>query len=226
MKIVNIDFHNDLSPVILWQYLDAEKMRAMVNNEQEFMDTNVRDFWEKFNHDVLNLMTCDEFGLSLWGKLLKIQRPVYQSGGISYVFNDEQYRLLLRARIYLLNFDGSAKALNDFFKTMFPDIMVDIEDNLNMTVTINFLSELSPDIEAVLRLHETDAVTGEPIYLFLPRPSGVKYILNTEVDYSKVFGFEGMTHNEYGIQKEAPAFTDKSSSNYDPTTDGGGTFLQ
>ena len=225
MKIANIDFQNDLAPVVLWQYSDATKLKAMVRNEQTFMNTAVRDFWQDFNNDILNLATCNSFGLSLWGRLLRIQRPIYMNGGIRYVFNDDQYRLLLQARIYLLTFDGSAKSLNQFFKTLFPNVLVEVQDNLDMTVSINFLSEITPDVEAVLKLHEIDPITGEVIYTFIPRPSGVKYIINTDVDYSKVFGFEGMTHDEDGVQKQAPSFTDKDSTNYDPATDAGGTFL-
>ena len=196
MKIANIDFQNDLSPVLLWQYLDAEKMKAMIKNEQEFVDEAVTKFWTDFNHDVLNLATCNAFGLSLWGRLLRVQRPIYTSGGLLRTFNDEQYRLLLQARIYLLTFDGSAKSLNEFFKTLFPDIVVEVKDNLDMTVNINFLSEITPEVEVVLRMHEVDPITGEMIYTFLPRPSGVQYIINTEVDYSTTFGFEGMTETE------------------------------
>lgn len=196
MKIANIDFQNDLSPVLLWQYLDAEKMKAMIKNEQEFVDEAVTKFWTDFNHDVLNLATCNAFGLSLWGRLLRVQRPTYIDSGEVKVFNDEQYRLLLQARIYLLTFDGSAKSLNEFFKTLFPDIVVEVKDNLDMTVNINFLSEITPEVEVVLRMHEVDPITGEMIYTFLPRPSGVQYIINTEVDYSTTFGFEGMTETE------------------------------
>ena len=221
MKITNINFNNDLSPVILWQYSDALKLKAMVRNEQAFIDSAVSDFWRDFNHDVLNLATCNSFGLSLWGKLLRIQRPIYMNGGISYVFTDEQYRLLLQARIYLLTFDGSAKSLNQFFKTLFPNVLVDVQDNYDMTVTINFLSEITPDIDAVLKMHEIDPVTGEIVYTFLPRPSGVKYIINTEVDYTRVFGFEGMTdHDGNSVAGFGP-----DDDVFDPATSSGGTFI-
>lgn len=226
MKIANTSFYNDLAPVVLWQYTDALKLKAMVRNEQSFMDNAVTQFWTDFNKDVLNLATCNAFGLSLWGRLLRVQRPTYLDGGVAKVFTDEQYRLLLKARVFLLTFDGSTKSLNQFFKTLFPDVVVEVVDNLDMTVNINFLNEITPDIEVVLRMHEIDPITGELVYTFLPRPAGVQYVINTEVDYSKVFGFEGMTHEENGVQVEPPAFTDKDSTNYDPTTDGGGTFIQ
>lgn len=211
MKTANYNFAIDLSKVILWQYDDASNFKALVDKEQTFMDDAVTKFWEDFNKDVFNLSTCNTFGLELWGRLLGVARPTYSSGGTQHEYNDEQYRLVLRARIYLLTFDGSAKALNQFFKMLFPEYPVIITDNLDMTVSINFANEPTQEIKTVLNNS-----------LFLPRPSGVEYIINWTVDYDKVFGFEGMTHNN----EEPPAFTDADSGNYDPETDGGGTFYK
>lgn len=185
MKIANFDFHCDLKPVILWQYLDAEKLKSIVGNQQDFMDENVEDFFTDFNKDVLNIETANSFGLGVWGALLQVPRPVYSSGGQTIEFTDDQYRLLLRARIYLLTFDGSARALNEFFSILFPDFTVVIKDNGDMTVDINILNELSPDMAILFH--------SPYVEIFLPRPSGVEYnIINSGVDYTKVFGFEGM----------------------------------
>ena len=211
MKTANYNYSIDLSKVILWQYDEAPKLNALVDNEQAFMDNSVTKFWEDFNKDVFNLATCNTFGLELWGKLLGVARPTYTTQGVTYEYSDEQYRLVLQARIYLLTFDGSAKSLNHFFKMLFPDYTVIITDNLDMTVNISFANEPTQEIKTVLM----DS-------LFLPRPSGVEYNFNWTVDWNKVFGFEGMTNND----KEPPAFTDKDSSNYDPETDAGGTFYK
>ena len=178
MKTANYNYQQDLSKVILWQYDDAEKFKALVAGEQAFMDKAVTKFWEDFNVNILNLSTCNTFGLELWGKLLGVARPTYN--GVEYT--DEQYRLVLRARIYLLTFDGSICALNKFFKMLFPEYPVIITDNYDMTVTIGFVQEPTDDIKTILRDEN-----------FLPRPSGVEYIMDWETDYSTVFGFEGQT---------------------------------
>lgn len=183
MKVANYDFSIDLSKVILWQYSDAEKFKELVAYEQLFMDTAVTKFWQDFNKDIFNLSTCNTFGLELWGKLLGVARPTYTPlGGQPTEYTDEQYRLVLRARIYLLTFDGSARALNEFFKMLFPEYPVVITDNLDMTADIAFAIEPPQEIKTVL----TDS-------LFLPRPSGVEYNINWEVDYTTVLGFEGQT---------------------------------
>ena len=185
MKTANYNFSTDLSKVILWQYDDAEKLKTLVNGEQAFMDEAVTKFWEDFNQNIFNLSTCNTFGLELWGKLLNVARPTYIDDGVVYEYSDEQYRLVLQARVYVLTFDGSAKALNQFFKMLFPDYPVTIVDNLDMTVDISFSVEPPSELKIVL----SDSN-------FLPRPSGVQYNLNWSIDYTKVFGFEGQTPTE------------------------------
>lgn len=182
MKTANYNFNIDLRKVLLWQYDGAEKLGALVDYEQAFMDEAVTAFWNDFNTDIFNLATCNTFGLSVWGALLSVARPTYIENGVRREYNDDQYRLVLQARIYLLTFDGSAKALNKFFKMLFPDYPVVITDNLDMTVDISFTNEPTAEIKTVLQ----DS-------LFLPRPAGVEYKLNWSVDYTKIFGFEGQT---------------------------------
>ena len=217
MKTANYNYQQDLSKVILWQYDSAERFKKLVAGEQLFMDNAITKFWKDFNTNIFNLATCNTFGLELWGKLLGIARPTYLDSGVAHEYNDEQYRLVLQAKIYLLTFDGSVCALNKFFKMIFPEYPVVIIDNYDMTVTIGFVQEPTDDIKTILRNND-----------FLPRPSGVEYIMDWQTDYSKVFGFEGMTHRNPNTQQneEPPAFTDKDSGNYDPDVDGGGTFYQ
>lgn len=186
MKIANYNYQQDLSKIILWQYGDAEKFNSLVNNEQEFMDEAVTKFWTDFNENVFNLSTCNKFGLELWGKLLGVARPTYNVlGGSPIEYTDEQYRLVLQARIYLLTFDGSVCALNKFFKMLFPQYPVVITDNYDMTVTIGFVQEPTEEIKTIFRDEN-----------FLPRPSGVEYLMDWQTDYSTVFGFEGQTPTE------------------------------
>lgn len=182
-KIATLDFRCDLDAVKLWQYTDAIKLLTIINNQQKFADTNIPDFWRDFDNNVFNLTTANTFGLALWGRLLNSPRPTYtDKDGNVIEFTDEQYRLVLRAKIYLLTFNGSAQSLNHFFKTILPDVIVEIVDNYDMTVNINVISEITPEIRVVLDY------PGFP-----PKPAGVQYKFNYGVDYSKTFGFEGMT---------------------------------
>ena len=266
-NVTNYDFDYDMSPVVLWQYNDAERLKAIIANEQAFLDENVSSFYKDFNRDVLNITTANTFGLNVWGILLGVPRPnkpgtilktfyaysggygfayidkpldettvgdpcyIYdsqnntmtQQGSVSIIkdessfywqrthgayalyhransrndkeievpgglepFTDDQYRLLLRARIYLLTFDGSARALNEFFHILFPDLQVTVTDNGDMTADISVLNEMDPEIAVLFQNPYAE--------IFLPRPSGVRYnTATTPLDLSKTFTFEGMT---------------------------------
>lgn len=213
MQISNFDFQCDLSPVILWQYLDAEKLKSLISYQQDFMNVAVRDFIEELSEKILNISTANESGLELWGRLLNVERPVYEKDGQVVPFDDEQYRLVLRAQIYLLAFNGSAEALNHFFKILFPDLPVIIEDNLNMSVSINILKDKEniPEWQQVLLdylLVPSSATGGGKKYaVSLPRPSGVQFVLSYNKDFSGTFGFEGQTYTtEQGTEQSMEGF--------------------
>lgn len=208
MKVSNFNFQCDLSPVVLWQYLEATKFRGLVDYQQKFMDVAVRDFIDEFDKSFLNIATADTNGLVLWGRLLNVGRPVYEKDGVITEFTDEQYRVVLRAAIYLLAFDGSVKALNQFFKMLLPNLPILIVDNYDMTVSFNVLRDKEDvdEWEQVL-LDYLFSPVGDRFAIALPRPSGVRYDLNYNIDYSDIFGFEGQTfRNDNNEQQSVQGF--------------------
>ena len=211
---LDFNFQYDLSQIVLWQYQDAPNFNALVADQQEFLDTAITEFWNSVKDDIFNLQTCNSDGLAMWGQLLQTPRPTYNNEGAIVPFTDEQYRRLLQARIYTLTFDGSVASLNKFFKIVFPDLNVQITDNYNMTVTIYIADELTPEVAV---LFSNDFVNN-----FLPRPSGVQYIIDRERDYTKIFGFDGM-HDKDG--NSVAGFGTKGND-YNPATDPGGTFYE
>lgn len=220
-QTANFNFTYDMSPVILWQYQDAPILKTLILNQENFLNTAIGDYVASLNGDFLNITTASTDGLAMWGQLLQVPRPVYtDEEGNTVSFSDDQYRLLLRARIYLLTFDGSAKALNSFFQILFPELSVVITDNYDMTVTINILNDPVPEIATLFKKPYID--------YFLPRPAGVEYIINLgSADYSKIFGFEGMTAPTVsGGTEQLPGFGSDDGSSYDPETSPGGTFYQ
>lgn len=194
-KTANFDYKYDYSPVLLWQYTSASKIKKILENEQNFIDTAILQFKEEFDNDIFNLLTCDANGLDLWGRLLSVQRPVVD--GVQ--FNDEQYRLLLQSRISLLTWNGSAFELSKVLKKLFPnaifrivDCPLDSLDNpQTMVVNIDFASGLTDEEKAVLRLGYQDG--QEYVYTFLPRPAGVQYNISFDDTWASTLGFEGMT---------------------------------
>lgn len=205
MKITNFNFHNDYSPLVLWQYLEAEHLKGIISNEESFSDINLRDFWGDYDHNVFNLRTADSFGLSVWGILLNQPRPLYTD---LTPFSDDDYRTWLMAQIFALSFDGTEKSLRKFLTDVFPDVGFNITDNYDMTVNIKVLNEDEvSDAQKALLKHPN----------FLPRPEGVDYTFDGwGVDYSRTFGFEDQTFEG----NQLPGFGDENNP------DAGGTFYK
>lgn len=185
MNITNYNFSCDLSPVILWQYNDAPKLKQIVSQQQSFMNKAIKTYVNEFNDNFLDIRTANSDGLSMWGSLLGVPRPTYVVDGQTVSFSDDGYKLLLRAKVASLTFNGSMAALNNIFKVLFPDANIAITDNENMTVTINIDGDLTPE--------QLYMISDSFINKFIPRPTGVSYITNTNVDWSTILGYEGMT---------------------------------
>lgn len=188
-KIANFNYQYDYKPVLLWQYSDAENIKKIVQNEQDFLDKAITQFQQDFDHDIFNLSTCDTNGLDLWGKLLGVQRPIILGEQAS----NEQYRLLLKVRIAVLIWDGSCYGLTGIIKRLFPNALFQVTDNLDMTASIDFAGGITQEQAAILSLGYEDSLTGAFVYTFLPRPAGVEYEVTMEGQWARVLGFEGMT---------------------------------
>ena len=188
-KVAELDFRYDYSPIVLWQYDEAKHLKGIIDNEQKFSDVAITQFRDEWDTNIFNLSTCDASGLELWGKLLEVNRPIV--GGV--YFTDEQYRLLLKSRIYVLVWDGSAFGLTKIISGLFPDALFRVIDNGDMTVNIDFASGITPEQEVILRMGYLDERTGEFVYTFLPRPAGVEYNIAFSDTWATTLGFEGMT---------------------------------
>lgn len=196
-KVADFNYKYDYNPILLWQYSNAPNLRKIIENEQNFLDMAITQFKEEFDHNIFNLSTCDANGLDLWGRILGVQRPLL-SGGVA---SDEQYRLLLQSRFFVLIWDGSGAGLAKIIKSLFPDALFKIEDcplDINeepmyMTVNIDFASGISNEEQEILQMGYTDPVSGEFVYTFLPRPAGVIYNISFSGQWARVLGFEGMT---------------------------------
>ena len=219
-KIASLNFKYDYNPVILWQYSDAVKLKKIIGYEQQFLDTAVTQFRDEFDNNIFNIDTCDANGLELWGKILQINRPIIDNE----YFTDEQYRLLLKSRLFAIRWDGSGYGLSSLIRGLFPDVIFRITDcpldeNDNpeyMTVNIDFASGLTPAQEAVLRMGYLDEDTGEYVYTFLPRPAGVQYNISFTSDWAKTLGFaETVTEESYTGMTETTNMDDTETPNED-----------
>ena len=170
--------------VILWQYDNTPNFNALIAMKQNFYDNAVSDFWERWIVDVLNIQTANEFGLTLWGFLLNLERPLYTNeNGELVPIPTESYRLLLNAKLYKNSHAPTFSNVNTFIRQIFfnhPDNKSYVQDNLNMSIT--YILDFFPTAEEEIVLKLND---------FLPRPSGVKVQSITPIPPQKTFGFEG-----------------------------------
>lgn len=204
-RVQQLDFSVDLLRAILWQYNDAERLQSLLTQKQEWYVETQTGFWTDWVRDVFDLLTANEFGLSVWGVILGIplsiglpgtgSRPVWgfgihnqnfewgnfgrDSAGVAGL-TVEQKRLILRLRYYQLVSDGSAPYANYVLKQVFG--MGHVLDPEDMTCTYVFPVALPQAVLTVIQ--DLD---------LLPRPAGVQ--INILVDPGKVFGFDPYYQN-------------------------------
>lgn len=168
----------DFSKHIFWQYNNAPAFNQLIQSKQNWYDINQTQFWNDWVKNVLNIKTANDYGLSVWGALLKIPRT-YLINGENQSLTTEQYRAVILARMRLLKMRATVPEINKLLKFLFSDYgKAYVIDNKNMTMTYRFNFKLTD-----LQLAVLQNVT------LLPRPAGVKIVIvalgNT------VFGFNG-----------------------------------
>lgn len=108
------------------------------------------------------------------------------SGGVSPILDDTTYRILLRARLYQNQWDGTADGLQAVWQQLFQGGKIVINDGQNMSCTIL----LSGSFTSIA----TDLINNG---LIVPRPEGVLY--NITFATSPVFGFDENNANISGF---------------------------
>jgi hypothetical protein len=119
----------------------------------------------------------DTLALSMWGVVLGVKKPSY---GASIPFSDRMYSRVLLSRIMLMNMSGSLADINAYIKFLFPDKVVRVTDNQDMTIRYWFPATLTDEEEALV---DVDGV--------LPRPAGVEAIVEIDGANKDMFGFDG-----------------------------------
>ena len=76
LRIQAFDFSVDVLVNLLWQYNEADNLRALLENKQRFMRNNHTAFWNNWITDVLNIETANDFGLSVWALILDVRLTV------------------------------------------------------------------------------------------------------------------------------------------------------
>jgi len=203
-QVQDFDFSVDLLRALLWQYNDAERLQGILRQKQDWYRINQEEFWRNWIRDVFDLRTANNFGLSVWGKILDESRDASVSGtgddypafgfgqykrnfgrgnfrraDAGYVrLGIEQYRLLLQLRYFRFTSRGTAPGINALIRGLFPgQTAIFLFGPFDMSCAV-YVFSLAPSSWQRFVLEDMDA---------LPRPAGVGATIR--VLTRKAFGF-------------------------------------
>ena len=212
----DLDLNVNLLRSILWQYENADKLKALVLGQQEWINENHTKFWNDWIRDVFNLKTANAFGLAVWARILNVSLTIEREQNIDDVFgfgehhenfenggfgvaagaidnvSVEQARKMLLARYFTLTYAPTVPNINMILEVLFGEGAVYVVDSLDMKYsTYTFNGE--PDYRTRELLKNVD---------FLPRPAAVGVDFTILPD--DAFGF-----GEHHLNFENGGFTER-----------------
>jgi hypothetical protein len=109
------------------------------------------------------------------GAILGVPRklPYQPQSGASAILTDDDYRILLKAKIIQNHWDGRITSIETLWRNLFTDSFIIIVDNQNMTMSVALVGTFSDIVEEMI-------MNG----LIVPCPEGVK--LNLGIDEGPV----------------------------------------
>lgn len=179
-NILNIDPSIDLKQCILWQYQNSANLKSLILSKEEWYQTHQSQFWQDWYDNVFNIDTANDFGLSVWGQILKFSRNVTAKDGSQHYLTTEQYRMLLKGQVIRFGMGATAPEINKWLSVVFAGKGASYcLDSYDMTA-IPFVFRAQPTEEIKWLLGNID---------FFPRPAGVGY--QVRIIPTTVFGFNG-----------------------------------
>lgn len=196
------DFSVDLMRSILWQYEGAPRAVALARNDQAWIEAHHSEFWRNWHRDVFNLDTANQFGLSVWARILGVSLEIGESRRVEGVFgfgagnanfqngnfgrssdgqvslDIESARKLLKLRWFQLTMRPTVPNINQALVSVFGPDSAYIADSYDMNLVTFFFLQ-TPDYRLRRLLEKTD---------ILPRPSTVGVGWKVQVKPSWGFG--------------------------------------
>jgi len=208
-KIQDFTFSANLLESLLWQYNEAETLQSILQQKQDWYDLNFSQFWDDWYNDVFNLQTANNFGLSVWAKILDVSfalppQPTRDNnvfgfgefnsnffnsnfsptGGDDNSLSTEQKRLVLQLTYLKYTSRGTVPDINKILTSYF-GFKAYILDNFNMTGNYVIFKQ---------QVNEQDLEIIKD-YDLIPRPSGVGIEYRTVT--GNEFGFDPYGMNFY-----------------------------
>ena len=124
----------ELDKCITWQYDKATNLVAFIGMLGDFFAQSTESLWDSWKAKVNDIDTADDFGLSVWGKILNCRRPIINIGGNDVNLGTEKYRAVLKARAQLLASHGTVPDYKAYIETAFDGHFI-IQDGNDMGIT-------------------------------------------------------------------------------------------
>jgi hypothetical protein len=203
----------NLLEVLLWEYNEATGLQSIIEQKQAWYEENQVKFWQDWYTNVFNLETANEFGLSVWARILDVPltftTPASDPSKIGWAFGPlrknfnngnfkqadsgtgllttEQKRIVLQLRYFQLTTNADLLSVNQFLSYLFLENygLVYVRDNYDMTISYVFTFYPPSQLQQVLENFD-----------ILPRPTGVK--ANIELALESFFGFENHANFDNG----------------------------
>lgn len=142
-------------------YKTTEELLNLASKSAEVLS----NFWEYFN---LNTAVGNQ--LDVLGMYLNITRSLpVDSEEIPAILPDETFRIVLKSRVLQYRWDGSIQGLYDIISSLYPNMVIWLQDNADMSYTVFVMTDVFDEYVAELFL----------LGYILPKPAGIKvnYVL-------------------------------------------------
>lgn len=172
---------------ILWQYEDATKLRSLILSWRDFFDEATTGFFDELTGRIdLTDENIDDYGLSVWGDILNVPRPLLsyipegESASVERPLSSELYRRILLGRLRLSEGNASVPDFIEYAKLVF-DGKIKVRDwrNMGLTFVSSGIGTLTREEGALLNQYP------EVVWMW---PAGVRTANHST---SLMFGLDG-----------------------------------
>ena len=153
----------DILDAIDWQRANAPAFVALAKKKQGWYEQNHCKFWNDWSKDVFSLDTANEFGLSVWSRILDV--PLFGEDlptDLPITLTIEQKRIMLKLKAFICSMSSSTYEINRKLKEVFGGVKLIALDNANMSYYYYiFDDEIADFIQTLVK------------YNLLPAPNSV-----------------------------------------------------
>jgi Protein of unknown function (DUF2612) len=181
----------NLKKNITWQYEQSNSLIKLISSKDTWYVANATNFWGSWFNNVFNLTSANDFGVSIWARILGAPLAIFLplDGSTPFGFGDknqnfwysnfsaaqapigltlEEKKQVLRLLYYSQTLNNSIQSINYALKDVFGSLgMCYVIESGVMQLTYNIGYAMSDGLKTVLEA-----------YNVLPRPGGVGFTIN------------------------------------------------